>query len=185
MQNDLSSEYKEEIEQEINATFGNLISFARDTDLEVGLAKKYIPGLIIREPGYTDVSYKIGGMVTSHRYFILSNYMKDFSAFDKESKWGLCVATPNARYKVLGTYSIGGKTAIFLLHLPEDGDLWKIVKESSILLETVLLKKAVLQFKYTYNLPSVPELTTEEWLNRCAKPLGIDDNGDFFALEVY
>ncbi|MBE6995767.1 MAG: hypothetical protein E7429_03415 [Ruminococcaceae bacterium] len=184
MKNNLSSERIKEIEQAFNATFAKLIPFVRDTNLDEDCAEKYIPGLVIREPGYTDVSYKIGGMVTSHRYFILSNHMADFAEFDKDTNWGLCVAKRDAIYKVLGTHSIGGKMAIFLIHLPEETNLWKIIKESSVSLETNLLEKAIVQFERTYNLPPIFELTTKEWLERCAAPLGIDDAGNLFPLEV-
>lgn len=184
MQSNLSSERIKEIEQAVNATFSKLIPFIRDTNLNEDCAEKYIPGLVIREPGYTDVSYKIGGMVTSHRYFIFSNHMADFAEFDKDTNWGLCVAKRDAIYKVLGTHSIDGKMAIFLVHLPEETHLWKIIKEASFSLETRLLEKAILQFEHTYNAPPVTELTTKEWLERCNAPLGIDNTGNLFSLEV-
>ena len=68
--------------------------------------------------------------------------------------------------------------------MPEETNLWKIIKEASVSLEASLLEKAVLQFERTYNLSPISELTTKEWLERCAAPLGIDDTGNLFPLEI-
>jgi hypothetical protein len=39
------------------------------------------------------------------------------------------------------------------------------------------------RFENRCNQAPIPELATEEWLARCAFPLGMDDNGNFFELE--
>lgn len=184
MPKDLSPERIKEIEQAFNATFAKLAPFVRDANLEAGFADKYIPGMVIREPSFTDVSYKIGGMVASHRYFILSNHMADLAEYDKDTNWGLCIAQRNSRYKVLGTHSVNGKTGIFLVHLPYENNLWKIINEASISMEASLLEKSIRLFERTYNAPPIPELTTKEWLERCAYPLGFDNAGKPFPLEV-
>ena len=57
-------------------------------------------------------------------------------------------------------------------------------KKASFSLETRLLEKAILQFERTYNLPPITELTAKEWLERCNAPLGIDNAGNLFSLEV-
>ena len=54
----------------------------RDVNLPQILDRKYIPGTIILEKGFTDASHRIGGMVTTHRFTILSNHMADLAAFD-------------------------------------------------------------------------------------------------------
>jgi hypothetical protein len=50
-------------------------------------------------------------MATSHRMATLSNHMKDVGALDLENH-GLCVARPDAHFKVLGKFTHEGKTAI-------------------------------------------------------------------------
>lgn len=183
MNDSLSPERIKEIEAAVNGTFAKIVPFVRDTNLTEAIVQKYVPGLVIREPGYTDVSHKIAGMVATHRYFILSNHMVDFAEYDEDTNWGLCCANRNARYKVLGTHRTNGKTAIFLIHLPEDGALWKIIQEANFSLEKNILEKAIAHFEHTYALPPVPELTTKEWLDRCLLPLGLDDDGVLFPVE--
>ena len=39
--------------------------FARDVNLQPGLAEKYKAGMIIREKGFTDATIRFGGMATS------------------------------------------------------------------------------------------------------------------------
>jgi hypothetical protein len=175
---------KNPVEQAARVTFARLTPFVRDVNLKEEIAEKYVPGLVVRMPRPTDVSYKIGGMITSHRYFILSNSIIIREKFDKESGCGHCAAMCDARYKVLGTYSIDGKTAIFLVHLPEESEQWEIIKEASLPEEQTILEKAIRYFKRTYNLPPVPALTTKDWLSLCADPIGIQENGQFFPLEV-
>jgi len=182
MDNALFADRKKEIEHAVNGTYTHICPFVRDTNLPSGIVEKYVPGTIIREPGYTDVSHKIGGMVTSHRYFILSNHMADLVEFDRDTNWGLCCANRDARYKVLGTHFFDGKYGIFLLHLLDD-ESWKIWIDASISLDSSLFEKAVEQFKKTCQLPPVPELATEAWLERCIAPLGIDNEGNFFSLD--
>jgi len=183
MNGSLSPERIKEIEAAVNGTFAKIVPFVRDTNLTEDIVEKYVPGLIIREPGYTDVSHKISGMATTHRYFILSNHMVDFAEYDKGTNWGFCCAKRNARYKVLGTHRTNGKTAIFLIHLPEDDALCKIIQESNISLEKNILEKAIVHFERTYALPPIPELTSKEWLARCLLPLGLDNNGILFPVE--
>ena len=61
------------------------------------------------------------GMVTSHRYAILSNHMGDFREYEHGTNWGLFVAK-HSHFKVIDIYEYNGKTQILLLHLPDDKD---------------------------------------------------------------
>jgi hypothetical protein len=165
-----------------NKTFPGLAMFVRDLNLRDTLASKYEKGMIIREKGITDTSCRVMGMTTTHRYSILSNHMRDFGPFERGTNWGLCVALADARFRVLDVYHYGNRTQILLLHLPENGD-WKLYQNTAFNLEKDFTKTLRKRFENKCGEAPIPELATEEWLGRCASPLGMDDNGNFFELE--
>lgn len=74
---------------------------------------------------FVDASHRVMGMITTHRYSILSNHMRDLRPFEHGTNWGLSVAPRDAHFKVLDVYTYGNKTQILLLHLPEDEN-WKL-----------------------------------------------------------
>ena len=121
------------------------------------------------------------GMITTHRYIILSNHMIDLTDYDKDTNWGWCIAQRNGHFKVLGTNVYKGKTGIFLMHLPDDED-WMLFQKYTFSLEQDLMERAVQRFVEKCQAPPVPELTRPEWLRRCEIPLGIDANGNFTPL---
>lgn len=94
---------QKQFEAAMNMTYRGLQMFVRDVNLG-SLASKYEPDLILTEKGFTDASIRVGGMVTSHRFAILSNHMADFSEFEHETNWGLCVANRDSYFKVLDVY---------------------------------------------------------------------------------
>jgi hypothetical protein len=118
----------EKAEEAVNNTYPGITMFVRDVNLPSALAEKYTPDLIIRERGFTDASCRVGGMITTHRFGILSNHMKDLRTFEHDTNWGLCVAQSGARFKVLGTHVHNGKTLILLLHLPDD-ESWELIRK--------------------------------------------------------
>lgn len=172
---------KEEIQAICNKLYPGTALFARDLNLPEELARRYTPGLIIREKAFTDASNRFMGMVTTHRYVILSNHMRDMSRFEHNG-WGLHVAQKDARFKVLGQCTHQGKTGIFLLHLPED-ESWKLWQTAEFTLDRQLYAMAVERFKAKCTQPPVPELTARAWLDRCTFPLGMSDHGQFWPLE--
>ena len=160
--------------------------YARDVNLPEDVAAAYLPGLIIKELGFTDASRRVLGMVTSHRFAILSNRMKDISKYEHGTNWGLCVANAGAYYKVLDVYTYNGHTQILLFHLPYD-DRWALFKDIKLTvngqdLETMLVADCRARFENKVQQNPVPELATKEWLARCAWPLGMDGSG---AIDNY
>ena len=85
----------------INRTLSGLQMFVRDVNLPEEIASKYKAGMLIHELGYTDASHRVCGMVTSHRFMILSNHMADLASFEQGTNWGLCVAQKGAHFLVL------------------------------------------------------------------------------------
>ena len=166
----------------MDSMYPGITLFARDVNLPSGLAEKYKAGMIIREKGFTDATIRFGGMVTSCRYVILSNHMKNMSILENGSNWGLHVANKDAHFKVLGQVTYKGKTGIFLLHLPDD-ETWKAYQTMEFSLDKELYEKAVSRFQAKALDAPIPELAVREWLDRCQLPVGMSDGGQFWPLE--
>ena len=131
-------------------------------------------------PGITTIRF--GGMVTSCRYVILSNHMKNLAMLENGTNWGLHVANKDAHFKVLGQVTYKGKTGIFLLHLPDD-ETWKAYQTMEFSLDKELYEKAVSRFQAKALDAPIPELAAREWLDRCQFPVGMNDGGQFWPLE--
>ena len=173
--------FLEALEKAMNKIYPGLTMFVRDVNLPDHIAGVYQPGMILREKGFVDASIRVMGMVTTHRYVILSNHMTDLRQFEHGTNWGLHIAKPDSRFKVLGTHSCAGKTAIILLHLPDD-DSWTLFRNAVIDVDKKVLADAISRFEAKCNLPPVPELATEGWLDRCRFPVGTDDSGNPFPI---
>jgi hypothetical protein len=50
-------------------------------------------------------------------------------------------------------------------------------------IEDGMKTECIERLKEKYDAAVIPELEDEEWLERCAHPLGMDDRGEFFPLE--
>ena len=151
--------------------------YVRDVNLKGELAAKYEPGQIVMERGFVDATNKIGGMTTTHRYLILSQYMADLSQFEHGTNWGLHTANRDSRFKVLDVFTHEGKTQIVLLQLP---DGFESVFENTTDLERKMVKKQRKLFIKSFDNDPIPEVNTPEWLERCSFPLGMSDEGEFF-----
>ena len=161
----------------VETVLTNSSRYVRDVNLKPELAEKYEPGQIITEKGFVDASDRIGGMVTTHRYMILSGYMADFSRFEEKTNWGLHVAKNNSRFKVLDVYTIGDKTQILLLQLP-DGFDGAFDNRTDIEEEFIEMERE--NFKKELQLDVISDLADEIWLERCSFPLGMSDEGEFY-----
>lgn len=176
------------LEDAVNATYTGLALFARDVDLAPELARKYTAGLVLRERGFTDATPRLGGMVTTHRFVIMSNHLADFDALlgkDRDVKapdWRLHVANRDSHFKVLGQREVGGKTLIFLLHLPDD-DRWRLLASAAVDIDERLLADAIGRMEVRLQQAPIPEVTSELWLDRCRSPLGMSDDGELFPLD--
>lgn len=166
----------------IDEILPGLSMYVRDVNLSPAIAGKYKPDMIIMEPGFTDASSRVMGMITTHRFAILSNHMVDLGTYEHDTNWGLFVARTNAHFKILDIYEYQGRTQILLLHLPDD-NRWKIFKNVKIFLEDQIIADSRKRFENKSVQDPVPELAKEDWLERCASPLGICDDGEFFNLD--
>ena len=169
------------LQQTINEILPNLNMYARDVELDNKLAMKYKIGMIIKEKGFTDASCRVMGMVTSHRFAILSNHMADLREMEQGTNWGLFVAQRDAHFKVLDIYEHKGKTQILLLHLPDD-ERWRLFENVELSVEESIVADCRKRFEDKCLLEPIPELAKRDWLDRCVFPLGMSDEGDFFKI---
>lgn len=168
-----------QIEEIYNQTFGGLTLFYRDTTLSDNLISKYAIGQILTERGFTDMSYKGGGLATNFRYLIASANAKDLSAFNPDSaQFGHVLLSSNTFFKVLDIYKIGDKTQVFLLEIPATAVDFFASATSSI--ENDISKKARESFDIKINAEPIAELQKQEWKGRTEFPIGMNDKGEFF-----
>lgn len=176
------AETEPELRRAIQKTYPGLTMYVRDANLQPDMVEKYRTGMIIREKAFTDASYRVMGMVTTHRYAILSNHMTNLEKFEHGTNWGLCTAGRYSRFKVLGKHEYRGKTLIILLHLPDD-ESWKLFKDTVIDVDGDLVYDCVRRFEDKFWLKPVPQLTSDTWLSRCCFPVGMSDTGELFPIE--
>ena len=172
----------QKIQAMINKNYPGMMMFARDINLPQNLIDKYKAGMIILERGFVDATARVGGMVTNCRYCILSNHMANLGFFEHDTNWQLHVAQHHSLFKVLGVHSYQGKTAIFLLHLPND-ETWELYKTVEIDLDQQLLENCIKRFEFKCVQDPIPEVTDEKWLRRCEFPVGMGNSGDFWPIE--
>jgi len=179
MENLDKEELKKKYEEAYNNIFPGLQMFVRDTFLDKATEEKYVTGKIIREPTYCDVSCRVGGLVTTHRYAILSNRFVDFKDFEHGSNWGLFVCKRDSYFKILDVYKLNDKTQITLLHLDEN---WKLFENVKCNIDADIINMSQERFRNKIDTPPIPELATKRWLDRLSYPIGIDHKNEYFPL---
>lgn len=170
------------LEGAINDILPGLAMYIRDVNLAPKLTAIYEPGMIIMERGFTDASCRVMGMITSHRYSILSNHMVDLREFKHGTNWGLYVANRGSRFKVIDVYEYQNKTQILLLHLPDDRR-WKLFEDLEMNIEKNIVVDCRERFKNKCLKNPILELATNLWIDRCKMPLGMSDDGVLFEIE--
>lgn len=180
----LTAEETRKLQAVLNRTYPGLAMYVRDADLTYEQYSKYNVGDILWEKAHVDASRRVMGMVTSHRYAILSNHMLEPTSkeLEKGANWGLRVANKGSHFKVLGKHTYKNKSVIFLLHLPDDED-WKLFKNTVIDSDEALIRKCIARFEAKCLLAPVPDLAAPEWLDRCRFPIGMDNDGNLFPIE--
>ena len=165
----------------IQQTCSNLTQHCRDANLPYELTHKYQKGMIIRERGFVDATALSGGIMTNHRYIILSNHMVPMLQFEGDKQWALCVAGKDSRFLVLGKGEGKGKRVTVLLHL--NNETWQLFNSIDMNIFQNLLNNCYNSFKNCIGKEPIASVATEEWLARCQSPVGMSDNGDFFPVD--
>ncbi|WP_316635858.1 hypothetical protein [uncultured Flavobacterium sp.] len=163
----------------LDETFSELKLYYRDTNLPEDLIAHYKIGQIIKERGFTDMTYISSGLSGNLRYLIASSDARDLSKFNPDSaKNGHTLLDDNSFFKVLDIQKIKNKTQIFLLNIP--GNSLPLFKNSTSNLEDEITEKARQKFIDKIDSVLIPELQTEDWKERTKLPLGMNENGELF-----
>ena len=163
----------------LDETFSDLKLFYRDTTLSHELISNYKVGQIIKEKGFTDMSFIGGGLSGNCRYLIASSDARELSKFNPDSvKNGHSLLDDNSFFKVLDIQKIKDKTQIFLLNIP--GNSLTLFKNSSSNLEEEIIEKARQKFINKIDSALIPQLQTDNWTERTKSPIGMSDLGELF-----
>jgi hypothetical protein len=163
----------------LSETFSELELYYRDTNLSDDLISNYKIGQIIKERGFTDMTYISGGLSGNLRYLIASSDARDLSKFNPDSaKNGHALLDDNSFFKVLDIQRVKNKTQVFLLNIP--GNSLPLFKNSTSNLEEEITEKARRKFIDKVDSALIPELQTEDWKERTKLPLGMDERGEMF-----
>ena len=168
-----------QIEEIYSQMFAGSPLFYRDTTLAPTLISKYRVGQILKERGFTDMSYKGGGLVDNLRFLIASANATDLSALNPKSKrWGHVLLSSGAFFKVLDIYRIEDKTQIFLLEIPAAASDFYASTTSNV--EQDVTRKARESFDTNIKSKPIAALQTKQWKDRTEFSIGMSHNGDFF-----
>jgi len=172
---------KKIFEDAFNRIIPGIQMFVRDVNLPPHIAAKYQPEMILQERTFCGASGRMGGMIMSHRFTILSNHIFNASQHIDDHGWGLHICQRDSFFKVIDIYEYAGRTQIALLHLrDEDWHLFQNV-DCNIL---GLIDRCRDIFEKHCLLDAIPELTTMDWLIRCEKPVGMDsETFEFYPFE--
>lgn len=162
------------------AAYENSGIFVRDINLPKEFEEKYEIGALIREKAFVDMTPKIGQMTTSHRYAIISNHVANLSQMIKDTKWSLHTANLDSKFKVLDIFTYNGKTQILLLHLIDNLEDF-FVDNDTIDEKYVFLARKI--FVESFEKEIIEDVNSDEWLERCSFPIGMDNEGNLFDLD--
>ncbi|MDX6180750.1 hypothetical protein SGQ44_01195 [Flavobacterium sp. Fl-77] len=167
------------IEAIYNETFSGLKLFYRDTNLTENLISNYKIGQIIKERGFTDMTFIGGGLSGNFRYLIASADAKDLSKFDPDAaKTGHYLLASDAYFKVLDIQQAENKTQVFLLNIPDNAV--SLFKNSISNIEEEIIEKAQKRFADKINSDLILALQTEDWIERTKLPIGMSLDGEMF-----
>jgi hypothetical protein len=162
-----------------NETFSGLALYYRDTVLTEKLLSRYFVGQILMERGFTDASYKGGGLIGTSRYLIASASATNLSDFNSEAaNNGHMLISTGSYFKVLDIFSIGNKTQILLLHIPSHTVDFFQANTSNV--ESEIVQKARQNFEQKINSAVVGALQLNSWKDRVSSPLGMNSDGELF-----
>ncbi|MDA9339618.1 hypothetical protein N9Q68_01460 [Polaribacter sp.] len=171
------------VEKIYNDTFAGCTMFYRDTTLDEKLISKYKQNQILQERGFTDMSFKGGGLKQNLRYLIASSKGKNLSAMNPQSEqFGHILLKSNSFFKILDIYKLEDKTQILLLNISEESI--ELFRSSTSNIEKQVIEKGRESLNLKLNTPAIAEHETTEWRERTKHPIGMSDKGEFFYQQM-
>ena len=89
-------------------------------------------------------------------------------------------AARDSKFKVLDVFEFNGKTQILLLHLIDNLEDF-FIDNDTIDEEYVALARNI--FVESFEKEVIEEVNSEEWLERCSFPIGMDNEGNIWNLD--
>ncbi|MBR5503278.1 MAG: hypothetical protein IKV87_02360 [Methanobrevibacter sp.] len=89
-------------------------------------------------------------------------------------------AAASSKFKIPDIYNFHEKTKILHLHLM-DGFEEIFIDNNTIDEEYVNLARKI--FEDSFEKEIIPEVNSQEWLDRCSFPIGMDDEGKLWGLD--
>jgi len=171
------------ISREAQQAYAECVPFYRDTELSPEILAMYRIGIIICEPTFCDATYKFGGLAAPHRYLIISANARCLDDFSAHPEWGLCVWLPRCIFKVIGMHRQGAHAQITLLEIPQEF-INELAGQNLSEMEQFFAQQAELKFVEALQLPALSDHKTQQWLERTRLPIGVNDAGHFFPVQL-
>ncbi|MEJ7847156.1 MAG: hypothetical protein WKF92_03590 [Pyrinomonadaceae bacterium] len=165
----------------LDQTLNNISFFYRDNDLGDEFINMYYRGLIVRELGFVDASFRSGGLAARHRFLIASSQAVNLSDLPPAiPEQGLVVIKNGSFFKVLDVFERENRKQITLLHIPEELVAFFSTGNELSDIELQIAEAARTDFDKQFYHPPADALKRADWLNRLKDPIGISDDGKYF-----
>ena len=167
-------------ESVFNKIYNNLAILCRDLHLE-DIGREYIPGKFIMEKELLECTPELSGFTCDTRFLIFSNMAEPISYFDTYIGLDLFILDNFSYFKIIDNCKKNGIRQISLLHIvPESMGLlndWNEYDESIKKLSREILSKCL---KEDIN----DRMNSKLWKGRCFYPVGMDEDMEFYSLNI-
>lgn len=165
----------------VNDTLPGLTMYYRDCNLSDDRIARYRADLTVLERGFTDVSSFAEGMRHNLRFSIASNKAVAMGTINPEvAKYGFCLISAPAYFRVLDVYAVGDKTQVLLLHFAaEHLDVMRRLRTSK---DQEIIDAGRRSLDAKLRMPPSEVLHEPFWLQRTAHPIGMGDDGALFPV---
>jgi hypothetical protein len=168
-------------EEIFNWTYPGATLYYKDCDLTASVIEQFQKDSIIRNGYFLDVSSRGAGIKFNTRFLIASaKAARLYEINPDNTRFGHCCINANSYFKILDIYKLGGKTQIFLLHIPAKGVGY--FSQVSSNMDEDFIKKARVSFDNKINAEPLSDLLDPFWVKRTNFPVGMDGYNKFYSL---
>ena len=170
-------------EEIFNWTYPGATLYYKDCDLTASVIEQFEKDNIIRNGYFLDVSSRGAGIKFNTRFLIASaKAARLYEINPDNTRFGHCCINANSYFKILDIYKLGGKTQIFLLHIPAKGVGY--FNQVSSNMDEDFIKKARVSFDNKINAEPLSDLLDPFWVKRTNFPVGMDGYNKFYSLST-
>lgn len=167
------------IEEIIKRNYQGLEMFVRDLKLNNSTVKKYANNLILKESGFVEMTYMLGGIKETFntRFVILSNKANNMEELEIDTNWGLYVISTNSYFRVLDNFKIDKINIIVLLHI-SNSDI-DFFKDNKVSIDENLVNNVKNKLEIELKENVIKSLDDGYFYRHTNFPIGIDEKGNF------